>query len=192
MDGNGENSERIQNGFGEESADEGILPVDPKSKQREHTQTENRSEQPSQDSELSQRIHEDQILEVREEIVFEALTMSRGPLPSPRMMEGYSKIDPKINTVIIDQFQKEGDHRRSMEMHRVEITRLGMIFGFVIALAVIGVAILTIKLGYNLTGLGALIAALASLVGVFVYGKLKNSNNSEHKNSKDSSDDQSS
>jgi len=72
----------------------------------------------------------------------------------------------------------------SQEKHRQEIEkqivnsnvfsqRVGLLLGFVIALIAIGGGIWLALVGKSGAGLTSIISALAALVGVFVYGKMR-------------------
>ena len=50
---------------------------------------------------------------------------------------------------------------------------MGQIFGLIVALMAIGSGVYLISIGKDTGGLVAILATLASLVGVFIYGKHK-------------------
>jgi hypothetical protein len=66
-------------------------------------------------------------------------------------------------------------HRQSLEKHvihsNVSAQRLGTILGFVVAMTVVIGGMYLVHEGKNGEGLAAILTALASLVGVFLYSK---------------------
>jgi uncharacterized membrane protein len=71
--------------------------------------------------------------------------------------------------------EKQQEHRMKIESSVVEeqcrSQRRGLHYAFVIALLVIGGGFFLIYKGKDTSGVAVVIMALASLVGVFVYGK---------------------
>ena len=68
-------------------------------------------------------------------------------------------------------------HRHALETRAVEgkltAERIGQVLGFLVVLAVIVVGGMLIATDKNVSGLTAIVGALASLVAVFVYGRRK-------------------
>ncbi|MEZ5006959.1 MAG: DUF2335 domain-containing protein [Chitinophagales bacterium] len=99
-----------------------------------------------------------------------------GPLPPPRMLKEYNNVIENGAERIMVMAEKQGEHRRSLESHAVteqlRQSRYGQIFGFIIALLLIGVStVLGLSGQPVLAGvLGG--STLVSLVTVFVYGKV--------------------
>ncbi len=73
--------------------------------------------------------------------------------------------------------EKQSDHRRGLETKVVNsnafVQKVGPFLGFVVAMTVVVGGMVLILRGKDGYGLAAIIAALASLAGVFVYGKAK-------------------
>ncbi len=71
--------------------------------------------------------------------------------------------------------ESQHDHRQRLEKGVVESNisdqRIGLIFGFIIAMTSIIGGIYLAANGKSAAGLTAILGALAALVGVFVYGK---------------------
>lgn len=71
--------------------------------------------------------------------------------------------------------ESQHDHRQALERRVVEANifsqKVGLILGFIIAMTAIGGGIWLAVLGRSGAGLTSIIAALAALVGVFIYGK---------------------
>lgn len=108
------------------------------------------------------------------------MQMSRsfsGPILPPDVLEKYNAIIPNAAERILAMAEKQQDHRQGLERKVVTAnTRSqshGLIAGFIVAMTVVGGGIWLAAHGEDLAGLAAIITALASLVGVFVYGRNK-------------------
>ena len=81
--------------------------------------------------------------------------------------------------------EKQSSHRQELEKSRLDAgnqtEHRGQILAFVIALAAILGGVYLISIGKDATGLTAIIAALAGLVGAFVYGKYTQAREREQK-----------
>jgi len=109
-----------------------------------------------------------------------------GPLPDPETLQHYEQVHPGIAERIIQRFEKEAEHRQTMENKIVDAQiehqrsemaafRWGQFFAF--AIAVVGLVASGIGV-YHAQSAGQALAAasiggvsLATLVGVFIYGR---------------------
>ncbi len=117
------------------------------------------------------------------------LTMVRqqyfGPLPPPAVLESFEHIYPGSAKIIVDNFVKQAEHRRSLESIVIRAgsrdSLLGVIFAFIMGMTLIIGAVICILndkevVGLSLGGLG-----LTSLVGSFIYGTNQNRKEREAK-----------
>lgn len=99
----------------------------------------------------------------------------RGPIPPPWILKGYEEVFPGCAERIVAMAEKQSSHRQMLEQERLiannQTEHRGQIFAFIIALTAILGGIYLISIGMNASGLTAIIAALVSLVGAFMYGK---------------------
>lgn len=114
--------------------------------------------------------------EVKAQLIRIATKLSfQGPLPPPETLQRYNQIVPGAASRIISMAESQHGHRQHLEKRVVESNtdnqRLGLIFGFIIAMTAIVGGIYLAATGKSAAGLTAIVAALAALVGVFVYGK---------------------
>lgn len=98
----------------------------------------------------------------------------RSILPPPEEMERYEKLCPGITQRLLEQFQKQGEHR--MELEKSVITSgiknsaRGQIFAFILSLTVIIMGFVLILFNKGTAGIVAIVSSLAALVGIFIYG----------------------
>ncbi|HZW94289.1 MAG TPA: DUF2335 domain-containing protein [Candidatus Eremiobacteraceae bacterium] len=98
-----------------------------------------------------------------------------GPLPPPDALERYNQILPGAAERIIAMAENQHTHRQGLEKHvihsNVAAQRLGTILGFIVAMTVVIGGMFLVHEGKSGEGLAAILTALASLVGVFLYSK---------------------
>lgn len=98
-----------------------------------------------------------------------------GPLPPPEILEKYEKAFPGSAKRIFDQFESQSDHRRKVEWRVVKSDTFAQIFGlvsgFILGMIALGGGLVLVYLGRSITGFSAFFLALASFVGVYIYGK---------------------
>jgi len=97
-----------------------------------------------------------------------------GPLPHPAILREYDATSPGAAERIIQMAERQLSHRISLEQQEMSIVSRNSISGIVCAL-VIGViaiagGVYTTIVGNTNSGLWLSGFALASLVGVFIYG----------------------
>jgi len=103
-----------------------------------------------------------------------------GPLPPPEVLEHYEKIISHGAERIFAQFESQAGHRRLVESKIVNPEVFVQIFGAVSALLLaflaLGGGLFLVFEGKSLEGFGTFFAGLASLVGVYIYGKKAQAN----------------
>lgn len=100
-----------------------------------------------------------------------------GPIPDPESLAGYEQIQPGFAERIVKMAEDEALHRRANENRIIKnSTRMavtGIIFAFVAVLIFSGIVIYAISQHSNIAALSTVIAALASLAGIFVFFRNK-------------------
>lgn len=100
-----------------------------------------------------------------------------GPLPPPEALEKYNQALPGAAERIIKMAEEQSKHRQHLEKTVIEsnafVQKIGPFLGFVVAMTVVAGGFYLVAKGKDGYGIAAIIAALASLVGVFVYAKSK-------------------
>jgi len=103
-----------------------------------------------------------------------SVSQYQGPIPPPSILEQYDKVVPGSAELIIQQFEKQSNHRMTLEstVIQADIKRanLGLLAGFLLCIAtVIGGCVVAVL---SHAGAGATIAtaAVGTLAAVFVYG----------------------
>lgn len=98
-----------------------------------------------------------------------------GPLPPPTILRQYDEILPGAAERILAMAERQAGHRQSLEASviggNIRDQRLGVIFGFIVALLVVAVGALLLSNGKSVIGLAAVLSPLAVLAGIFVYGR---------------------
>jgi uncharacterized membrane protein len=130
--------------------------------------THSRHKKPNKQQQMAQFQHQ-AMMRVSQQYSFS------GPLPPPEILEKYNQALPGLAERIISMAEKQANHRQGIERTVIEsnafVQKVGPFLGFIIAMtAVVGGIFLILK-GKDGYGLAAIITALASLAGVFIYGK---------------------
>ncbi|ANK37544.1 hypothetical protein AOB58_742 [Staphylococcus sp. AntiMn-1] len=107
------------------------------------------------------------------------LEMYNGPIPHPKILEGYDKLDPGSAKRIIDNGIGESDHRRKMEAKTINHVARSFYFRFVLAfvLAILfgfGSFYLILK-GHAVLGTIFVGFTFISMLGIFT-GESQNNN----------------
>jgi len=110
---------------------------------------------------------------VLQQITYEA------PLPPPRMLEQYEHVLPGSADRLIKRMESQSEHRHGLENRKIDADikseKRGQIFAFILAgLAIIG-SFYLIATGKDRLGIGTFITTFASLIAVFIVGKVKQS-----------------
>jgi uncharacterized membrane protein len=103
----------------------------------------------------------------------------QAPLPPPNMLAEYERIMPGISERLVLGMEKQTIHRQGLENKKIDADiaseRKGQMLAFILAaLAIIG-SFYLIATGKDRYGIYVFITTFASLVTVFVVGKLKQS-----------------
>jgi uncharacterized membrane protein len=115
-----------------------------------------------------------------------------GPLPPPDQLEHYERVQAGLAGRIVTMAEKqltiaEGQtkHRQDLEQrvikNNIRLSYLGLASGFILGAGGLAAATWLIYLGRELGGGAAFIASLATLAGLFFYGRKKQSEELERK-----------
>jgi uncharacterized membrane protein len=100
----------------------------------------------------------------------------QGLIPHPDILKEFEKLHPGATKFFFSEIEKQTNHRISMENKAMDSNirseKRGSLFAFIITFStIIGGFILT-GFGFNVTGIITSIAGLATLVGIFITGKI--------------------
>lgn len=100
-----------------------------------------------------------------------------GHMPPPSMLAAY---EPDAQTIIVDEFAKHGQHRRTAETTilnaSIQRDRLGMWLGFVLAMTLILCGTAVIFAGFRAEGLGVIASAAGVLAVVYIVDQRSREN----------------
>ena len=99
--------------------------------------------------------------------------MHSGPLPHPDLLGRYQDIIPDAPERILRMAEKQGDHRVAIEKSLIHANilneRLGLFCGLIVCLVALYCGTTILLGGHELFGFAAIVTALASPLGVYVY-----------------------
>lgn len=106
---------------------------------------------------------------------FTQIKQHQGPLPDPETLREYSDIIPNGAERIMVAFEKQSDHRISMERKvirgQLNQSNIGQILAFVIGVFCIGCGTYAILQGHDIPGSVLGVGGLTGLVTAFIKGK---------------------
>ncbi len=98
-----------------------------------------------------------------------------GPLPPPQILEQFDRIVPGGAERIFAQFESQSKHRQKIELQVIRSNAFAQILGAIsasmIGLIATGGGLFLVYQGKSVEGFGAFFTTLASLVGIYIYGK---------------------
>ena len=113
--------------------------------------------------------------QLQSQFVAAQLSYWSGPTPSPDVLREYDDIVPGSAERIIAMAERQSEHRRALETIAVKggSTRafMGSVFGFIIGMSAVLGGIYLATQGQELGGYSLVLGTVATLAGVFVYGR---------------------
>jgi hypothetical protein len=109
----------------------------------------------------------------------EVVLMARSSfLPTPKELKEYEELLPGITERFFSAFEKQQEHRFGLEKNAVftgsKRTLQGQIFAFILGLVTIVGGLFLLFQGKDIQGYSLLVGTVATLAGVFIYGKKQN------------------
>lgn len=109
----------------------------------------------------------------QQKAVFQRTEIFQGPIPHPDILKQYAEIIPDAPERILHLAEMQTIHRQGLEKTVIEGDNRradrGQRFGFIVAMTAIIGGFVLIGMGKNGYGIAAILGALASLVGSFIY-----------------------
>jgi uncharacterized membrane protein len=100
-----------------------------------------------------------------------------GPIPDPDSLARYEQIQPGLTERIMNMAEKEAEHRRENDKlivkSSIRMATIGILFAFFSVLLFGGIIVYAVYKESNVAALSTVVAALASLAGVFVFFRNK-------------------
>lgn len=101
----------------------------------------------------------------------------QGPLPHPDILRLYDGVVPGLAERIVKMAEREQAHRHEMDIRLLRSSNRRYLFGYLSSLLMIaatfGTAVWLLAGGRDISGLVMLVTALATIVGVFIWGRRK-------------------
>lgn len=101
------------------------------------------------------------------------------PLPPPRLLAEYEQTLPGISHRLVERMEQQTEHRMGLENRKIDADisneRRGQLFAFIIAVIGLLGGLYLIATGKDRQGIYLFITTFASLVTVFIFGKIKQS-----------------
>ncbi len=108
-----------------------------------------------------------------------------GPLPAPEDYRAYEQICPGAADRILKMAETQQAHRINLENMAmtadVQDVKRGQIFAFVIGIVSLIGGFLLIAIGKDAIGISAVIGTIATLVGIYIYGRISDANEDKNK-----------
>lgn len=108
-------------------------------------------------------------------IQYKKAEMFSGPIPHPEIIERYEKILPGAAKIIFEEWDSQVKHRHNIERSVIKTDNiksiLGVFFGFLTVLIIIGGGVYTALNGLQLFGGGLSLAGLAIIVTAFITSR---------------------
>lgn len=98
-----------------------------------------------------------------------------GPLPPPEALEKYNQVLPGAAERILMMAEQQGKHRQLIEKRVIDSNaftqKMGPVLGFIVAMTAVLGGIYLVHSGQSTAGLVSILVPLATLSGIFIYGK---------------------
>lgn len=98
-----------------------------------------------------------------------------GPIPPPELLAKYNDVIPNAAERILAMAEKQENHRqylgKSVVDSDIQQSKRGLVAGSLLSALVISGGIYLLANGHSVSGFVAILAPLAGLAGVFVYGQ---------------------
>lgn len=113
--------------------------------------------------------------QLRQQILQVAAEFHSGPLPHPDILAKYNECIPNGAERMMQAFEKQQEHRQALEKNvingNVKAQTRGQWMGLFVSLSVLVLAGYIAHTGNQVAGGAVAVADIATLAGVFVYGK---------------------
>lgn len=103
-----------------------------------------------------------------ETIEVQKVSRFTGPIPPPHLLSEYDQVLPGLAARLVTLAEDEAIHRRGIQRRQMRLAEGGLLSAFVIAMTVILGGIFLIYEGATKEGIGSIIAALTSLLVVYL------------------------
>lgn len=124
---------------------------------------------------ILKKLSKEERKELASTVIMMQMRSHSGPLPSPETFEGYEAVLPGAAERILIMAEKQQDHRMDLEkkhlLEQLFQSKLGQIFGLIIAIVCISVGAFLVMNEHETAGIILFGSTLIGLVTIFVIGK---------------------
>ncbi len=96
------------------------------------------------------------------------------PFPPAAELERYESVYPGFSEKLMERYIKQSEHRMALENKVIDSgirnSARGQTFAFILAMVTILIGATLIFFNKDAVGIAAILGALATLVGIFIYG----------------------
>lgn len=100
-------------------------------------------------------------------------SMFSGPLPPPEVLAGYDEIVPGMAERLLVKFEKQADHRMSLEKRVIDgdVRRswAGLLLGFTFGVALLVASVYMIANGFAVAGIIVIATELVAIAVALIY-----------------------
>jgi len=112
-----------------------------------------------------------------QQVIARRVQYFEGPLPAPEILVKYNDAVPNGAERLLTMAEGQATHRQSLEdalvQGNIKAQARAQRYGLIIILVIVGIGAWLLHEGKDLYGFGAILASLASLVGVFMWGRYR-------------------
>lgn len=141
------------------------------------------------DKKIIDQIRESDIPNKDKDHIIAAMEMYSGPIPHPRILEGYQKLYPKAAERIIENGIAESEHRRQMETARQKrrgrMAWVSLIGSILLAIILLIGGIVLALYNHKVLGPVSMIGGILTVIGSLGSNSTELSENDDLTNSKD-------
>ena len=113
-----------------------------------------------------------------QQTVIHKIESYKGPLPHPDILKKYDEIDPSFSKIIFQHFEKEQNHRHSIDNKSIDgaikSDKRAQWMAFILSFLIITTGVVATFCGYEIFGASAVGFNIAGLIAAYLKGRTSN------------------